>query len=131
MLEYYNLPEVNAQRFLVKDGVRGWRSGDLGRHLPSGKFEIFGRIDSMCKVKGGFRVELPEIETQIRSHPAVVDCCVSLAKTREANADRQIIAHVIFKGDDRQDDDAVEDWKKVRFLLCLRSGDGSPVFLRN
>ncbi|KAJ7741167.1 hypothetical protein DFH07DRAFT_1064030 [Mycena maculata] len=78
LLQYRNRPELNRERFLVKDGIRGWRSGDLGRHLPCGKFEIFGRMDSMCKIKGGFRVELGEINAQIRSHPDVIDCYVSV-----------------------------------------------------
>lgn len=110
---------MNAQRFLIKDGVRGWRSGDLGRHLPNGQFEILGRMDSMCKVRGGFRVELSEIEAQIRSHSDVDDCCVSLIDVpgvgREA-AERQIVAHVIFKEKSDQDDHVIDDWKQVRYL---------------
>ncbi|KAG9087678.1 hypothetical protein FRC06_002424, partial [Ceratobasidium sp. 370] len=78
MLGYLNMPDLNKQKMLVKDGVRGWRSGDMGRHLPSGGFEVFGRMDSMCKVKGGFRVDLGEIETHIRTYTQVVECCVSL-----------------------------------------------------
>ncbi|KAG8719029.1 hypothetical protein FRC08_003831 [Ceratobasidium sp. 394] len=78
MLEYLNMPDLNKQKMLVKDGVRGWRSGDLGRHLPSGGFEIFGRMDSMRKVKGGFRVDLGEIETHIHSYTQVLKCCVLL-----------------------------------------------------
>ncbi|KAG8744266.1 hypothetical protein FRC10_010429 [Ceratobasidium sp. 414] len=78
MLEYLNMPDLNKQRMLVKDGVRGWRSGDMGRHLPSGGFEIFGRMDSVRKVKGGFRVDLGEIETHVRTYAQVVECCVLL-----------------------------------------------------
>ncbi|KAF8596139.1 acetyl-CoA synthetase-like protein [Ceratobasidium sp. AG-I] len=113
LLEYNNLPEINAQRLLVKDGVRGWRSGDLGRHLPSGEYEIFGRMDSMCKVKGGFRVELPEIQAQIQSHPTVDDCHVSLASVASTSGEKQIVAHVVFKEDTRKDLEVIENWKKA------------------
>ncbi|KAJ6523993.1 hypothetical protein B0H19DRAFT_1276687 [Mycena capillaripes] len=98
-LEYRNRPELNRERFLVKDGIRGWRSGDLGRHLPCGKFEIFGRMDSMCKIKGGFRVELGEIAAQIRTHPDVIDCYVSVSAVgrQPLSAENHIIAHIVFK----------------------------------
>ncbi|KDN46845.1 hypothetical protein RSAG8_03922, partial [Rhizoctonia solani AG-8 WAC10335] len=78
MLGYNKLPQLNEQTMLVKDGIRGWQSGDLGRHLPSGEFEILGRKDSMRKIRGGVRVDLAEIEVQIRSHQG------------------QIVAHVQF-----------------------------------
>ncbi|KAJ7128805.1 hypothetical protein C8R43DRAFT_1210298 [Mycena crocata] len=99
LLEYRNRPELNRERFLIKDGIRGWRSGDLGRHLPSGGFEIFGRIDSMCKIKGGFRVELGEIDAQIRTHPDIVDCYVSVSAVEREPSSRghQITAHIVFK----------------------------------
>ncbi|KAG9128150.1 hypothetical protein FRC07_004262 [Ceratobasidium sp. 392] len=100
MLEYLNMPDLNRQKMLVKDGVRGWRSGDMGRQLPSGGFEIFGRIDSMRKVKGGFRVDLGEIETHIRTYAQMVECCVSLVDVpREDNRifQNQIVAFVKLK----------------------------------
>ncbi|KAJ7105162.1 hypothetical protein C8R44DRAFT_987656 [Mycena epipterygia] len=97
LLEYWNRPELNEQKFLIKDGIRGWRSGDLGRHLPCGKFEIFGRMDSMCKVKGGFRVELGEIDAQIRTHPGVNDCYISAVGGQTSNSATYIVAHVVFK----------------------------------
>lgn len=100
MLGYNNLPQLNKDTMLVKDGVRGWRTGDLGRHLPSGGYEIFGRVDSMCKIKGGFRVCLSEIETHIRSHVGVDDCYVTLANALEQDGnsvERQIVAYVKFE----------------------------------
>ncbi|KAG8794003.1 hypothetical protein FRC12_000878 [Ceratobasidium sp. 428] len=84
MLGYLNMPDLNKQKMLIRDGVRGWRSGDMGRHLPSGGFEIFGRMDSMQKVKGGFRVDLGEIETHIRTYTPVVECCVLVQASTES-----------------------------------------------
>ncbi len=99
MLEYHNLPELNHKKMISKDGIRGWRSGDLGRHLPSGGFEILGRMDSTCKVKGGYRVDLLEIGTHLRSHPDVFECCISLAKVEGTNA--EIVAHVKFGAEEK------------------------------
>ncbi|KAF4573170.1 Nonribosomal Peptide Synthase (NRPS) [Pleurotus pulmonarius] len=101
MLEYHNLPELNHKKMILKDGIRGWRSGDLGRHLPSGGFEILGRMDSTCKVKGGYRVDLLEIGTHLRSHPDVFECCISLAKVEGTNA--EIVAHVKFGAEEKDD----------------------------
>lgn len=95
LLEYRNRPELNQQKFLFKDGIRGFRTGDLGRHLPCGKFEIFGRMDTMCKVKGGFRVELGEIETNIRTHPEVHNCHVS--SVSGSGNEAHIVAHIVFR----------------------------------
>jgi acyl-coenzyme A synthetase/AMP-(fatty) acid ligase len=105
---------MNAQRLFTKSGVRGWRSGDIGRHLPSGEFEILGRMDGMRKVKGGFRVELLEIEAQMRSCPEVDKCHVSTACVDNPNEEMQIIAHVVFKDKGRNELEKVEGWKEVR-----------------
>ncbi|CAE6461460.1 unnamed protein product [Rhizoctonia solani] len=96
MLGYNNLPQLNKQTIIVKDGVRGWRSGDLGRRLPSGEFEILGRKDSMRKIRGGVRVDLAEIESQLRLHPRVAGCCVSLLDVPGVG-EHQVVTHVRFK----------------------------------
>ncbi|CAE6469083.1 unnamed protein product [Rhizoctonia solani] len=95
MLGYNKLPQLNEEKMLFKDGIRGWRSGDLGRHLPSGEYEVLGRKDSMRKIRGGVRVDLAEIEVQIRSHQGVAECCVSLSDILSVE-DQQIVAHVQF-----------------------------------
>ncbi|CEH14062.1 amino acid adenylation domain-containing protein [Ceraceosorus bombacis] len=41
---------------------RLFRTGDLGRYLPSGQLEIFGRSDDQIKTDGGRRVSMGEIE---------------------------------------------------------------------
>ncbi|CAE6490032.1 unnamed protein product, partial [Rhizoctonia solani] len=110
-LGYSNLPELNAAKFLTRGGIRGWRSGDLGRQLPCGGFEILGRTDSMCKVRGGFRVELAEIKAHIATFEQVVDCHVSVDTL--GSADRQIVAHVVFQPGSNQDAQTVADWKQM------------------
>ncbi|KAL2913774.1 hypothetical protein HK105_206790, partial [Polyrhizophydium stewartii] len=47
---YINLPDLTAQRFVPdpfspEPGARMFRTGDLGRLLPDGNFEILGRMD--------------------------------------------------------------------------------------
>jgi L-aminoadipate-semialdehyde dehydrogenase len=53
-------------------GVRDrmYRSGDLGRYLPSGIVECTGRADDQVKIRG-FRIELGEIDTHLAQHPLI------------------------------------------------------------
>ncbi|CAK4590794.1 unnamed protein product, partial [Aphanomyces euteiches] len=71
---YINLPEQTAERFLddpfVSGGGRMFRTGDYGRLLPNGNFEIHGRKDSQVKLKG-YRIELDEIGEAMMRHPQV------------------------------------------------------------
>ncbi|KAF0705831.1 Aste57867_6910 [Aphanomyces stellatus] len=70
---YINLPTESADRFVVDPcrGGRMFRSGDLGRLLPNGRFEIVGRQDSQVKLKG-YRIELDEVAHAMLQHPGVV-----------------------------------------------------------
>ncbi|OMI85427.1 hypothetical protein BSZ07_33615 [Streptomyces sp. M1013] len=63
---YLGLPDLSARKFLKT----GYRTGDLGRFLPSGEIELVGRADRQLKVNGN-RVESAEIESVLTLHPAV------------------------------------------------------------
>ncbi|MEV6318358.1 amino acid adenylation domain-containing protein [Streptomyces sp. NPDC051776] len=71
-LGYLNDPQRTAERFLThpETGERIYRTGDLGRYLPSGDIEFLGREDAQVKIRG-YRVELAEVEAAVQSHPAV------------------------------------------------------------
>ncbi|KAF0690986.1 hypothetical protein As57867_017645, partial [Aphanomyces stellatus] len=53
---YINLPSQTEERFIPDPFVGGsqmmFRTGDLGRILPNGKFEVLGRKDNQVKLKG-------------------------------------------------------------------------------
>ncbi|KAF0708274.1 hypothetical protein As57867_006385, partial [Aphanomyces stellatus] len=68
---YLNLPDQTAERFMedpFKSGGRMYKSGDLGRLLPNGCFEVVGRNDSQVKLKG-YRIELDEVADAMMQHP--------------------------------------------------------------
>ncbi|KAL8915744.1 MAG: hypothetical protein Q9172_006708 [Xanthocarpia lactea] len=46
---------------------RLYRSGDLGRYMPSGDVECTGRADNQVKIRG-FRIELGEIDKWVSEH---------------------------------------------------------------
>ncbi|KAL2912491.1 hypothetical protein HK105_207980 [Polyrhizophydium stewartii] len=72
---YINLPDLTEQRFVPdpfspESGARMFRTGDLGRLLPDGNFEILGRMDDQVKLKG-YRIELDEVAAAMMRHPRV------------------------------------------------------------
>ncbi len=85
---YLDLDELTQARFLRIDGVRYYRTGDLGRYLPDGSIEFVGRRDEQVKVRG-MRVELGEIEAALAAHPALAAAAVLLG---DGAAGAQLIA---------------------------------------
>ncbi|GAA2987852.1 amino acid adenylation domain-containing protein [Streptosporangium longisporum] len=74
---YLGRDELTAERFVVVDGVRHYRSGDLARRVPGGELQYLSRIDRQVKLRG-MRIELPEIEVVLRACAGVRDAAVLL-----------------------------------------------------
>ncbi|NEP59018.1 MAG: amino acid adenylation domain-containing protein [Symploca sp. SIO2G7] len=66
---------------------RLYKTGDLGRYLPSGDIEFLGREDFQVKING-FRIELGEIEVALKEHSAVKEAVVS-------SHNNQLVAYVV------------------------------------
>jgi amino acid adenylation domain-containing protein len=62
---YWRNPEANQQRFLARDGLHWYRSGDMAMQDPEVGLRYLGRVDRQVKVNG-YRVELLECESAIR-----------------------------------------------------------------
>ena len=58
-----------ANPFTSNSNDRLYRTGELGRYLPDGNVEWAGRTDRRVNIRG-FRVELEEIESVLKKHPA-------------------------------------------------------------
>jgi mycobactin phenyloxazoline synthetase len=56
---------LTAQRFVERDGVRWYKSGDRAALAASGNLSFFGREDLQVKLMG-YRVELGEVEHALR-----------------------------------------------------------------
>jgi amino acid adenylation domain-containing protein/non-ribosomal peptide synthase protein (TIGR01720 family) len=79
---YLNNPQLTKNVFLLDPFIipkesqrRMYKTGDIGRWLPDGSIEFFGRIDHQVKIRG-FRIELGEIETQLMNHKDVNEAVV-------------------------------------------------------
>lgn len=67
---YYGLPEQTAKRFVTRFGKRMYCTGDLGLFLEDGRILYKGRNDHQVKLRG-LRIELPEIENQMRAFSGI------------------------------------------------------------
>lgn len=73
---YWDDPEQTASRFISTTAGRAYRTGDVVVADGEGVLYFRGRVDRQVKTRG-HRVELDEVETVLRAHPAVVDAVVS------------------------------------------------------
>jgi acyl-coenzyme A synthetase/AMP-(fatty) acid ligase/acyl carrier protein len=93
---YLNRPELNAEKFILTSLEREqpvwlYKTGDLARYRADGNIECLGRTDTQVKVRG-FRIELEEIESALRQHPAVIDACATVRE--DAPGDVRLAAYV-------------------------------------
>ena len=91
---YLDRPELTAERFvpdpfIEEPGARMYRTGDVGRWLPTGQIEFLGRNDFQVKIRG-FRVELGEIEAALRSYSGV--CQAVVLSRDESELGKRLIA---------------------------------------
>ncbi|NUR72860.1 MAG: amino acid adenylation domain-containing protein [Hamadaea sp.] len=85
-LGYLNRPELTAERFPQGAQGRYYRTGDLARWRADGVLELFGRNDRQVKLRG-HRLELPEIEGALRSHPAVAEAAAVIVGDPQGDAE--------------------------------------------
>ncbi|MBH0777627.1 non-ribosomal peptide synthetase [Nocardia bovistercoris] len=67
---YRNDPQRTAERFVEYEGLRWYRTGDMARYWPDGTIEFLGRADHQVQIRG-YRVELGEVESALRTVPGV------------------------------------------------------------
>ncbi|MBC3840146.1 amino acid adenylation domain-containing protein [Streptacidiphilus sp. 4-A2] len=70
MLGYLGRAEEEARVLTWIDGVRFYRTGDLGELRPDGSVEFHGRRDDEIKHRG-YRVNLQEVKQALEQHPQV------------------------------------------------------------
>ncbi len=93
---YLGRPDLTAERFLPdpfggRPGARLYRTGDLARRGADGALDFVGRADQQIKIRG-FRVELGEIETQLRRQAGVRGAAVGVSGQ---GADTALVAYLV------------------------------------
>ena len=92
---YWRDPErTKAVLEVVPDenGIRTFRTGDLGRLLPDGCFEHLGRKDYRVKIRG-FRVEIAEVELTILNKGDFKEVAVVACENR--HGETELIAYIV------------------------------------
>ncbi|KAI9324351.1 hypothetical protein DFJ73DRAFT_251708 [Zopfochytrium polystomum] len=84
---YINQNELTAAVFVpdphsLDCNAMLYRTGDLGRLLPTGEFEVIGRRDDQVKIKG-YRVELGEIRSALMRFKQVSAAAVVVTKDKK------------------------------------------------
>ena len=92
---YIGDDKLSNERFIVnpftgKENDRIFRTGERGRYLPDGEVEYVSRGENQVSIRG-FRVELGEIESVLKSYPAISEAVVSFL---ESPTDR-LVAYLV------------------------------------
>jgi amino acid adenylation domain-containing protein len=102
-LGYYRDPELTRKVFIQNVFSNNpsdliYKTGDYGRLLPDGNFELLGRKDHQIKIRG-LRVELGEIESALKRHAGVAESVVVL---KGDNPDEQRLVSYVVATNDQQ-----------------------------
>ncbi|WP_430408772.1 amino acid adenylation domain-containing protein [Kordia sp.] len=92
---YLNRNKLTAEKFIphpFKENERIYKTGDLAKWLPDGNIVLFGRIDNQVKING-YRIELQEIERQLRTHPEITQAVVCVKEIEEGT--KELIAFIV------------------------------------
>lgn len=94
MLGYWNHPEANEESFLVIDGKRFFRTGDLAYVDEDGYFVMRDRLKRMINA-AGYKVWPAEVEAMLHGHPAIQEACV--IASRDTHRGETVKAVVVLK----------------------------------
>ncbi|WP_432742489.1 amino acid adenylation domain-containing protein [Streptomyces sp. JH002] len=90
---YHRRPDESAAVFSTgPDGVRTYRTGDLGRWQADGTLAFLGRTDDQVKIRG-FRVEPAEARAALTRLPGVREAAVLARRDRRGEA--ELVAYVV------------------------------------
>lgn len=78
---------LTEQKFIVNpfdSNSKIYRTGDIAQFTDKGEIAIYGRTDSQIKIRG-YRVELGEIESRLKSNNSLVDAALIIKKNHYGN----------------------------------------------
>ncbi|EFP97963.1 non-ribosomal peptide synthetase [Vibrio caribbeanicus] len=82
---YYNNHERTLEAFVMFQGKRSYRTGDLVKRSSNGDLLFLGRLDDQIKISG-YRIELEEVRKAIAALEGVSEVAVSVVKNSANNS---------------------------------------------
>jgi amino acid adenylation domain-containing protein len=94
---YLNRPALTAEKFVAnpfasQPGALLYRTGDLGRLLPSGEVQCLGRLDQQMKIRG-YRIEPAEIEHALEAFEEVRQAVIGTYERHPG--DERLVAYLV------------------------------------
>lgn len=78
---YFGNEEMTKDRFVYRDGIRYYKSGDLAKRMQNGEIIILGRNDGQIKLRG-LRIELGEIENTLNACEGILRAVAAVKEIR-------------------------------------------------
>ncbi len=76
---YWNRKELTDERFIYRNNIRYYRTGDFAKKKDNGEYYILGRMDNQIKLRG-LRIEIGEIENVISDYEGIKRVIVLVKK---------------------------------------------------
>ena len=74
---YYKMEKKTKEDFFTdKDGVRWFRTGDIGQFEPTGQVKIIDRKKDLVKLQLGEYISLGKVESELKTAPIVENACI-------------------------------------------------------
>lgn len=104
---YLGDPDKTAERFLPDPFAKKladesnepimFRTGDMGRILPSGELEITGRVEFMIKLRG-YTIVLGAVEASINAYEGVHSSAVITKDNEQTGQPEALVAYIVSNG---------------------------------
>ena len=106
--QYIGREDLNKEKFIEKDGLRAYKSGDLAKWNYEGKIDFLGRMDNQVKLHG-LRIELDEISNVINTYKSIKQ---SIAVVKQNSEGEDYLAAYFIASENIDIDDLYKHIKK-------------------
>ncbi|MGF6992401.1 long-chain-fatty-acid--CoA ligase [Paraburkholderia sp. GAS32] len=108
---YWKSPEATQEAFVLIDGKRYLRTGDLGYVDRDGYFFIVDRLKRMINASG-YKVWPAEVEAMLFEHPAVQEACV--IATHDPRRGESVKAVIVLRNGEHVTEEEMVPWARER-----------------
>ena len=73
---YFKMPEKTAEDYFEENGMRFFRTGDIGQWESDGALRIIDRKKDLCKMRHGEYIALGKVESTLKTSAAITNIVV-------------------------------------------------------